>query len=74
MLKKATFFTDDGLNNFFRLNNSTTTDESTIYLVKFIVFTNPLTRQQEYHVIYSEKSMMKSGQHMRVGVAQNGKV
>jgi hypothetical protein len=69
MLHKQTFFSDTEVNQFFA-DNTDKNGESTVYLVKIIIVFNPLTRQQEQHYIYSEKSIMKSGQHLRKGVPQ----
>jgi hypothetical protein len=69
MLNKSTFSSDDSLNAFFRVNTNHD-GTSSIYLVKIIITYNPYTKQQEYHIIYSDKVVMKSGQHQRMGVKQ----
>jgi len=67
MLNKDTFLNDVELNSFFR-KNADNVGNSTIYLVKIIIIFNAVLRRQEYHIIYSDKMIMKSGQHHRIRV------
>lgn len=64
MLNKATYLSDDALNNFFR-ENCDDTGKSNFYLVKFIVSFNPFEKRTEYHIVYSTDPKMKAGEHMR---------
>ena len=64
MLRKATFYSDSALNRFFE-ENCDTERNSLIYLVKIIIIYNPVSQKQEYHLIYSDKKILKQGQHMR---------
>lgn len=66
MLNKATFLSDEALNAFFKRNS--VGGQSTIYLIKIIILYSQVSKQLEYHIIYSDNHMMKSGQHQRVGV------
>jgi hypothetical protein len=68
MLNKATFTSDDSLNAFFRINSHN--GQSAIYLIKIIILYSQVSKQLEYHIIYSDNNMMKSGQHHRMGVNQ----
>jgi hypothetical protein len=68
MLNKATFFSDEDLNEFFHRN--CINGKSNFYLVKFIVSYNPFAKQKEYHLIYSTDGTMKAAEHMRKGCVQ----
>jgi hypothetical protein len=61
MLRKETFHCDAELNTFFEQCRE-------IYIVKFIVFINPMLQAKEYHLIYSVDTRMKGGMHLRKGV------
>ena len=67
MLHKRTFLTDTEVNQFFK-ENTDANGESMLYIIKCIILYNPVCQCQEQHYIYSEKSIMKSGMHMRKGV------
>jgi hypothetical protein len=66
MLKKITFSSDDDVNAFFA-RNVDAAGNSSIYLIKIIITFNPEKRQQEQHLIYSDKVIMRAGQHLRKG-------
>ena len=68
MLNKATFTSDDAINTFFKRNSSD--GQSTIYLIKIIILYSQVSKQLEYHIIYSDNHLMKSGQHHRTGANQ----
>lgn len=65
MIEKTTFHSDAEANAFFR--EHTKDGASTIYIIKYIITNNPVTREQEQHLIFSEKPDMKAGMHMRKG-------
>jgi len=68
MIHKRTFASDNDLNQFFQENSIN--GESTVYIIKVIIVYNPVEHCQEQHLFYSEKSVMKAGQHLRKGVPQ----
>lgn len=66
MLFKDTFYSDDELNIFLRLNS--TDGVTNVYIVKFIVTCSPDGKNREYHVLYTSEKILASGMHMRLGV------
>ncbi len=60
MLQKITLGSDEEINRFYRENPR-------MYVVKYILFFNPATRQSEHHITYSLDTKMMNGQHLQKG-------
>ena len=65
MLKKLTFDSDEEVNEFLK------TKPDDCYVIKFIIFANPFTKQIQQHYLVSYHPVARGGEHLHRGVPGN---